>query len=56
MAERYEIITKGEWMMVNRYRLYLKVLLVANISTGDGTAVKISFWQGNIKIGRSRDI
>ena len=53
-AERMEVITKGEWSSANRCRLFLQVLTVADISTGDGTAIDKNYLQGMQQTGRSR--
>ena len=38
-ARDQEITTKGEWAAANRCRLYMQVLLVADIVTEDGKVV-----------------
>ena len=55
-AVKHKIITKGKWDASNRCCLYLMVLSVANISTGDGLPVDINYWKGTIKSGRTRYI
>lgn len=53
---RLKVFTKGEWVAHNRCRLFLKLLLVANVDICNGFTVDINFWKGNTQSERSRDI
>ena len=55
-AVNKECITKGEWQAMNRCRLYLNILSIADITTGDGKKIDINFWFGKKDAYRSRDI
>ena len=44
-----KMVSNGEWQAVNRRRLYLKVLTVADIATGNGLDLNFNFWFGKNK-------
>ena len=55
-ATKIDVINKGEWRTMNRCRLYLNVITVADITTGNGKEIDINFWRGEKDIFRSRNV
>ena len=55
-ATAYEagIITKGEWIKANKCRIYLKVLTVGDIASGDGRTIDGGVYKGHYDATRAR--
>ena len=47
-------ITKSEWSKANKCRLYLKVLTVGDIASGDGCFIDEGMRKGNLQLHRAR--
>jgi len=46
IAEKRKLINRKEWEIANRCRLYLQVLSIVDIATGDGQAIDINVRKG----------
>ena len=55
-AAKVKIITKSEWKIANRCRVYLKYISVADIAVGNDKGVSTKIWKGDRQRGGSRDI
>ena len=49
-------ITKAEWGKANRCRVYLKVLTVGDIASGDGRSIDAGMKKGKFNISRARNL
>ena len=55
-AERMEVISKGEWNSANRCRQFLKLMSVADITTGDGAEIEINYLKWVRQSGSTRAV
>lgn len=55
-SNRVKLITKGEQISANRYRLFLQVISVTDITTWDGDEIDANFWKGARQSWRSHNI
>ena len=55
-AHRIKIISQTDWKAANRCRLYLTILSIADIVTGNGLEIDRRYWLGEVQEERARNL
>ena len=55
-AYALDLLSMGDWKRANICRIYLQVISVCDVSTGDGRKISSCMWEGHREASRSRNL